>query len=289
MELESMAIRIARNENLPVLPQVARFMLERTNDPNLSAREIEKVVEKDPAIAAKVIKAASSAQFGGNSLTSIGAAITILGLQQLKQIVMSASFQAMLSNGQPAGEFNPMEYWRHSIAVGAGAKIMGRLKGLKNVEELYMAGMLHDVGMLVMVRFLPAKFDLILAQAISENRPIHEVEQEILGWDHTQVGDLLAQKWGLSPVIRAAIRFHHQPLFDEDQPTTTAMIAVANDLSHTVGFLNNAPTCAYEVCGSALEEIGIPAAQLPTVGEVMVNEVTKAETVLGLSQLGIAA
>jgi HD-like signal output (HDOD) protein len=277
VQLASLEIRIARSENLPVLPQAVSQVLKLADDPDSSARDLEKVIERDPAITAKVLRVANSAYYGSSNVSSIGRAISFLGMNTIRSLVVGVAFQQLISGRQQCLRFNKIEYWRHSLAVGIGARILGKLRMPARAEELYCAGMMHDVGMLVLDRFVPSEYDSVLEEAQGKQRPMDEVERELLTFDHAAVGGLLAQKWALTPMIHNAIKYHHEPVLDGDYYETTCYISAANALAHHCGFTNNQVGEPPQIDDFMADAIGLPKEQFDIIRNVMVTEVLKAQ------------
>lgn len=247
------------------------------DDPDVSPREFGQVIEKDPAISAKILKVANSAFYGGSNVSTINRAINILGMNVMRSLVIGIGFQQIVGTRQQSASFSKLEYWRHSLAVGTCSRILGKLKVPFKSEELFGAGIMHDIGMLILDRFVPDEFEDCLTTARGDGVPLHEVEREVLGYDHADVGGLLAEKWGLNSLMRRAISFHHSPEKDGDFYETTCIVSAANALSHQCGFTNNMIAVDYEVDPAVAEAIGLPVEQFDNIKEVMVTEVLRAQ------------
>ncbi|MCH8978877.1 MAG: HDOD domain-containing protein [Armatimonadetes bacterium] len=277
MELASLEIRIARNENLPVLSQAVSTVLRLVDNPNISSRNIENAIEKDPAITAKVLKVANSAYYGGMDIPSVGRAVQFLGLNTIRSLVVGIALQQMISDRTVTPNFSKLEFWSHCLAVATAARILCRMKLPFKAEELYCAGMMHDVGMLVMDRFMSREFQSALDLCRESGRPLYEIEREIQGYDHAEIGGLLATNWSLSKIIMHGIRYHHDPALDGDFYETTCVIAVADAVAHQCGYTNNVNNAVYEIDEEAAEAIGLKTEQLDTIKTVVISEVNRAQ------------
>lgn len=277
VELASLEIRLARSENLPVLPQAVSSVLKLADDPNASPRDLEKVIERDPAITAKILRVANSSYYGGNRIPTIGRAISFLGMNSVRSLVVGVAFQQMISGRSASSQFDKVAYWQHSLAVATACRIFGKIVIPTRAEELYCIGMMHDIGKLILDRFMPEVYDVALAEAKAFNLPLHKVEMEKLGFDHAEVGGLLAKKWGLGTMAIHAVKFHHNPAEDGEYFETTSIVSIANDLAHQAGFDNGMPGVEYEVDQEVFATLGLPEEQLKIIGEVMSQEVAKAQ------------
>ncbi|MCC7435360.1 MAG: HDOD domain-containing protein [Methanoregulaceae archaeon] len=283
MELESLSIKIARSENLPVLPQVATAVLKLADDPNASARNLEKLIERDPALAAKTLRVANSSYYGLSNVATIARAISILGLNTIRSLVISVSYQQMISGRISAKNFDKVAFWSHSLAVATAARILGKMQRPEKAEELYIAGMMHDVGWLVLDRFYPGDLEEAIRIAKAETVTMCTAEERLLGFDHGVVGGLLAEKWGLPVPLQNAIKFHHNVDGDSEYSELTSIISMADYLAHSAGLGSCTPSEAVELDRSAQLMLDLPEQQLKVVGEVMLQEVQRAQAAFQVS------
>lgn len=277
MDLNRLAVRLSRSENLPVLPQAVSSVLKLADDPSAGPRDLERVIERDPAITAKILRAANSAYYGSPNVPNIGRAIAFLGMNAVRSLVVSVAFQGMTANRGTSQRFDNLEYWRHSLAVATGARILGRLRMPMRAEELYCAGMMHDIGYLILDRFMGTELDTALEQALNDKTPIHEQEEFLYSFTHADVGGLLAEKWGMTSMIQAAVKYHHNPQEDGNFFETTCFISAANVLAHQAGFTNNTVGITWELEPHVVKAVGIPMEQFDAIRDVMVQEVLKAQ------------
>lgn len=280
MEIRSLEIKIQRSENLPVLPQIASSVLRLADDPDSSARQMEKLIERDSAIAAKVLRVANSSYYGLSNVPSISRAISILGMNTVRSLVVGIAYQQIISTKQHSKLFSKVDFWRHSVAVATAARILGKLKMASRAEELYSAALMHDVGMLVLDRFAPEELDEAIQYANDEKIHLHQAEQLLFDCDHALIGGLLADRWGLTGSLKSAIRHHHSPWDDEEHMEFTAFVALANVLAHSCGFSNNVREIEDEVDPDLIKVVGIAAEQLDAIRAVIVSEVVKAQDAL---------
>ena len=260
-----------------MLPQVVSTVLKMADDPNASPKTIEQIVQRDPAITAKILRVANSAAYGLASVPSIGRAISVLGLNTMKSLVIAVAYQQAIGSKEQAMKFDKLEFWRHSVAVATAARILAKLTMPLRAEELHAAGMLHDVGILAMDKFCPDVLDRGIETAKKEQMPLHLALQQVAGFDGSDVGSLLAKKWGLSPMINCSIRNLHDPLADTEHTKTTCIVAAANCIAFRSHFSNSSNYQDRGFDETVLEEVGVPAEQYDAIGGVVVAEVAKAE------------
>lgn len=263
-----------------MLPQIASSVIRLADDPDSSSRDMEKMIERDSAIAAKVLRVANSSYYGLSQVASISRAISILGINSVRSLVVGIAYQQIIGSRQLSLRFSKLDFWRHSVAVATAAKILGKLKAPAISEELYTAALMHDVGLLVMDRFATSELDQAIECALEKGIRLHEAEQLLFEFDHAQVGALLADKWGLSPKMTSAIRYHHAPLEDTENLDFTPFIAAADTLAYQCGYISTYGPSEREIEPEVLELIGIPAEQLDPIRNVITIEVEKAQEAL---------
>lgn len=277
MDLESLKIKIARSENLPVLPQIVSQVIKVADDPDGSPKALEKIIERDAAISAKILRVANSSFYGLNQVNSIGRALGVLGMNTVRSLVVAIAYQQIISGRTQSQYFDKVAFWQHSLAVATTARVLGKLRSPGHTEELYSAGMMHDIGLLVMDRFCPDQLDQAIKYSRDEQIPLHQAEATVLGFDHTLVGGLLAEKWGLQGLMRNAIVFHHEPVMDDQCFESTCLIAVANGMAHQSGFTNNGGAPSPEIDATAFTVLELPDEQLTIISTVVSAEIQKAQ------------
>ncbi len=267
---------MARSENLPVLPQAVSQVMRLADDPNSSQKDLEKAFERDPAITAKILKVANSAYYGGTQVPTIGRAISFLGMTTIRSLVVGVAFQQVLGNRTEVRGFDKLGYWRHSLATAVSSRILGKLTMPAKSEELYCAGMMHDIGLLILERFLPKELEEAIDLSTKSGRPLLECEKKFMDFDHLEVGSLLTEKWGLSDLIIQAIRHHDAPTNDRAFNETTKLVHFANKIANFAGypcFGANPPMTEEQLA----KQTGLPQAQIPVILQVVRAELDKAQ------------
>ena len=276
MDLESLAIQVARSENLSVLPQVVSAVLKLVDDPETTGRTIEKVIERDAALASKLLKVAGSAYYGLQEVGSINRAVSVLGTNAIRSLVMNIAYQQLVSSRQCSKHFHKEQFWTHSLAVATASKILGKLISPDRAEEMYTAGLLHDVGLLALDRFAPDEFDSALMKAADWQVSLADAEREVFGFDHSQVGGVLAVRWGIRGLIPDAIIYHYNPSAGPE-PRLINAVALADKLANRCGFRSGDANPTVEIEPEMIEAVGLPEAQYEALMAVMTQEVAKAE------------
>ena len=268
---------MSRSENLPTLPQAASNVLRLADDTDVNPREIERAIEMDPAITAKILKVANSAYYGSIKVPTLSRAISFLGMTSVRSVVISIAMQQMVSGKNHCPSLNKIELWRHSLATAIGCRIIGKLRNPGKSEELYCAGMMHEIGLLAMDKFVPNELHSAIQRARDSHGDLIEIENDVLGFSHADAGKVLGKRWNLSPLLQYAIEFWPDPYLADEYFETTAVVSIAKAIANTMGFKHSGLECNSEVNVLVAQEIGLPEAQFGIIGDVVAQEVARAQ------------
>jgi HD-like signal output (HDOD) protein len=263
---------IARTGDLPTLPAIYARIAELTADPETGARDLEKVIENDQALASKLLKLVNSAFFGFPvEIRTIGRAVMIVGFRALSQLAMSASVLDLF----PEGDEEVLDYqafWAHSIGSAILARRISKTREIGAPEELFLAGLLHDLGVLVHARHLTEEFPGILRDARAHDRFLFESERDVLGFDHAATGQVLALDWRLPNAIAESVAGHHRPSRAGTVEPATAVIHVACVLASGAGLGHEGVDLVPPLDRAAWDIVGLSPAQVPDLLEGVEDE-----------------
>lgn len=207
------------------LPTIYLRLQELISDVRTSHRDIADLLSDDTGVSVRLLRISNSAFYGfPASIDTITRAITVIGTRQLSDIVLATSVIDMF-NGIDHELVNIESFWRHSIATGTVARILANFRRETNIEKYFVSGMLHDIGRLAMFMVVPKESQLALTRAYEEQRMLEEVEREIFGFDHADVGGVLLKKWKLPKNLVDAAHYHHQPGKATEQDTIVIHVA----------------------------------------------------------------
>jgi putative nucleotidyltransferase with HDIG domain len=198
--------------DLASLPTIFMEISEAIGDPRSSSVHIANVISKDTSLSAKLLKIVNSAFYNfPYKVDTISRAVTIIGSRQLSSLAMGASVLRSFQ-GIPEDLVDMESFWKHSIACGISARMIASFKNIPNTERLFVAGLLHDIGRIILYQSLPDQMSRILLQAKQTHRFLRTIEAEVLGVDHAHVGGMLLKKWKFPLAMEQAVAFHHDPL-----------------------------------------------------------------------------
>ena len=218
------------------LPFFYERLNETINHPRSSIDDISKIITEDQGLTARLLKLANSPMFGCYSkVESITKAVTIIGTQQLRDLALAASVMGIFK-GIPEDLLNMESFWRHSIACGMVARALAVYRREANVERLFVAGMLHDIGQLVLATARAEITKGLLEGHRDTGRLFLDLEREQLGFDHADLGGALLKKWKIPASIGEPVACHHNPSGAEQFPMEAALVHLADIICQALQF-----------------------------------------------------
>jgi putative nucleotidyltransferase with HDIG domain len=219
-------------QDLPSLPGVVMELLSSIDQEDVDISVLAKKVSHDQALTAKTLRLANSSTYGLQvKVTTIQQAITFLGFQTTRNLITAAAITGCFAEGKCAG-FDHKAFWRHSIAAAACARVLARRMRF-NQDYAFTAGLLHDIGRLVLVSTRPERYSEAIAWRAAHDCELLEAERAVLGIDHVAAGFALGEHWNFSDTIKLAIAYHHDP----EAPGAgflATIIHVANAIVHAL-------------------------------------------------------
>ena len=212
-------------------PPILYYQLrEKLDDPNSNFEDLAAIIKTDPAMSARLLKIVNSAFYGfDEKIDTLSHALNIIGTEQLTDLALAAIVTSKFQ-GIPRDLINMETFWMHSIACGIAArKIAKRMAGVE-AEKMYLGGMLHDIGSLILFKEAPEDARKILLRCKESGENLFKVEKEILGYDHAEIGALLLAEWKLSDRLVEMVKYHHQPVNAGDCLDEACIIARADAL-----------------------------------------------------------
>lgn len=185
---------------------------EVLNNPESTLSHIGEVIEKDPDLTARLLKLGNSSFYGFPSrLETVSEAITLIGIQQVYDLIVAAQVIELFEGVSP--EFVSMQsFWRHSLSCGVVARLLALDRRLPKPDKFFVAGLLHDVGRLILFSRIPGEVKTIFETCQARRCLLREAESDVLGFDHAAIGGELLKSWSYPPNLVQAIAYHHHPL-----------------------------------------------------------------------------
>lgn len=247
---------VNRIEKFPALPHIISLVLKKIDDPRSSIADITRTLSADEGLVANVLKLANSAYYGfPRRIVSVTEAVVILGLNTLKSLIYTTLAKNVLGKEVKGYALDRGELWRHSVACGIICREIARKNRLGDIEAYFVAGLLHDIGKVILGEYLEEEYEEIVKRVSESSQPFNIIEREILGFDHAEVGGLLAKKWNLPEFLVEAIRYHHNP--EKSKLLSASVVNVGDSIALLMGYGLGIDGLMYEISQETLEKFGL--------------------------------
>ncbi len=262
---------VAGTIEIATLPEVFLRINEMIDSPRHSAADIGNVIMQDPGMTARLLRIVNSAFYGFPSqIDTVSRAITIIGTRELRDLILATTVVKMFK-GLPNDLVNMEDFWRHSIYCGLATRTLAAQRGERLLERHFVAGLLHDIGSLLIYRKIPELAREALLRSHNGHIPLQRAEQDLLGFDHAGVGVEIMRKWKLPEHLQEAVEFHHSPTRALHFPRDTALVHLADIIADRMQAGNSGEEHVYPMAHNAWELAGVDEACLSEV----VNEVER--------------
>ncbi|PHR86600.1 MAG: hypothetical protein COA78_37820 [Blastopirellula sp.] len=207
---EALDLLVSRIDEVSSLPAICLQTIDVANDPDGDAELMTKVVETDIALSARVMKEVNSSAAGLTTKASnLQQGIALLGMKAVRNLAIASNVCDLFQGGEEINKYSRSGLWKHMVAVGIGARIYSNKNNMADPEDAFLAGLLHDMGIVILDQKLHKRFTIMLDEMKPEQAQI-KWEKEYFGYDHTEIGFRVAQRWGLPKPITEVIRDHHR-------------------------------------------------------------------------------
>jgi HD-like signal output (HDOD) protein len=247
---------IGEATKLSTLPNIYRQIINALAKPSSSVYDIEKVIRTDTNLAARVLKIVNSAFYGYPSkIDTLSHAVNIIGTKQLSTLAIGINITCVFKN-IPSEIINMKMFWKHSILCGICARLIAGYKNIQNTERMFVAGLLHDIGRLVLYNYLPIE-SLFAATAARSNHSLLTVaERDLFNFDHATIGGDLLHKWQLSLSLEDCIRHHHEPQRSRNRGEA-AIVHLADIMANVMGIGSSGERLIPPLSQEAWMQLGI--------------------------------
>ncbi|MDX1778508.1 MAG: HDOD domain-containing protein [Thermodesulfobacteriota bacterium] len=221
--------RVERISNLPTLPNLLEKFNEMIKDPSVSMDTLGRELSKDQVITSKLLKLVNSAFYGfPGRISTLTHALVLLGYDALKGLIITSSiFENLSPDAYPL--------WRHSIAVSLASRIIATKLSFQDREEFAVAGLLHDIGKVILHIEAPEEYRAVINHAKTGGKPLWMAESEILGFDHATIGLWICKEWTLPEKLATPIGYHHTPSDAAEHTKRVAVVSLADILVRGMG------------------------------------------------------
>lgn len=244
---------IQKIEHLPTLPIISQQIQELFKNKDATIKDLENLIEKDAPMATKILKIVNSAFYGLiNKTSSLEHALVILGINEVKNIVLGFSLQSYFTC--PTKNINRNRFWKHSIVCSQIARFLGNHYNVPGKDSLFLSGLIHDIGKLVFDQYFHTEFEQIIDRIDQEQIPSSKAEKDILGVTHYQVGAKMLQQWQFPKEVTMQVFYHHAPWHDKNYSTGSIIIYLSDMITKISGY-----TCLENEKKSEIDDLLNPA------------------------------
>lgn len=254
---------LKRVQSLPPLPTSAMRVIALTKNPATTVKELETVIGQDPALAAGMLRQANSSYYGyARRISSLQESIVVLGFQATQGLAMASALAPLLKNELTGYDISQEGLWQHSMLTGMIAKHLCQYQKLPFGDAAFTAGLLHDIGKLIISIYVQEVGDYLLEKVSEANLTYVELEEKVIGYDHATVGGFLAKRWNLPDDLVEAISCHHAPSRAQEHIQLSHVVHVANGIASLLGIGGGVDSLLNPIQQEALDQLTLNESDL---------------------------
>ena len=264
------------------LPIVYTKINEAVNNPRSSMVDISRIIGDDPGLTSRLLQLVNSAFYGyPNKIDTISRALLVVGTQQLRDLALATSIMSLFEG--ISEELVTMEsFWKHSITCGVAAKIIATYRREPNIERYFVAGIVHDIGRLIIYKKAPQEAREALLFCKTNSELLYATEKKIIGVNHCEVGRVLLQSWNLPPVLNDVVAYHHTPSQSISYSVETAIVHLADIIAHGISSSTSGEVYIPPIDKRAWDLLNLPISSLTPILDQLERDMVDVErTILG--------
>ncbi|MGB9701242.1 MAG: HDOD domain-containing protein [Candidatus Kapaibacteriota bacterium] len=276
---------ISKIHDFPTLPTIYSSLLETISNPLSTVQDVANIISKDQASTVKLIKVVNSPLYGiATKVDTVTQAIFYLGFNEVKNIILALSILKLFNDTKSFTYFNIIDLWKHSIAVGIITRILGQKIGVVNLENYFVAGLLHDIGKLIFYRIIGDDYPKLLSYNYNNNLVLYETERKELGITHEIAGELIANQWKLPHSITQAIKSHSTFRTDGNSDTILACVHLANIIANLLMLGNSGSNLVAQPNYNVWNYINLSSGSFKEMFQEIIDSYNKSIEILTVSK-----
>lgn len=255
---------IAQTREISSPPLIYNRLNDAVNHPRSSIKDIAQIISEDPGLTARILKLANSPLYSCSHIDSISRAVTLLGTREIRDISLALSIVKCFPE-IPEDLFCLRNHWCHSIACGVMARNIATFLREPSIERFFVAGILHDIGQIVLCTAIPEIIMQILKQIEKQPQDLCFAENEKLGFDHAELGGKLLNSWGIPANISELVRFHHTPSKSCEYQRDATIIHLADVICQALTYGSNSEIYVTRLDAEAYKNLNLPLGEIETI------------------------
>lgn len=268
-------------KEVPTLPIVYQQLFSKMSNPNVSMPQLAEIVSKDQSLATKILKLVNSAFYGyKKEITTISRAMVILGFRTVRNAALAISVFDYVAGCPEDSKFPVEDFWKHSLCTASTCKVLGQKVGIKQQEETFVCGLLHDVGKLIMKKYFEEDFNEVCDYSLDNQVSWSAAEDKLLGVNHATLAKAVLRSWYFPPNLVEAVQFHHTLSSGASYPDLVSLVNVADHISYELDMGAPASRVGAECDPAALKELGTTMEQCMTHKDEILSETEAALEIL---------
>lgn len=268
-------------DNLTPIPAVVNQIMAAAENPDSSMAEIAEIIMYDPSITANILKMCNSAYFNlPRKINSVHDAVTMMGMEQVIDIVLLKSGAENLQTGQKGYGLHEGELWKHAVSSALIARNLAEKKGSQHKQMIFTAALLKDIGKVILDRFISDSYQKINDLVKNKGCSFREAEKKVIGIDHAELGGIIAKMWDFSPKMVFMIRNHHMNNEAAKDNLETQILYVADNVCMMMGIGGGSDGLAYRFHKDVLKKLGISPIDLQSIIASFGEEMQKVEDLI---------
>ena len=283
VELDPKAL-IESSPELGSPPVVYARLMEVIDDATKGAHDVAEVISLDAALTVRLLRLVNSASFARRrQIDTVSQAVGVLGTSGIRDLALATSVTTFFKDVPPE-LIHADDFWRHSLATGVAAKVIAGMRNERNADRFFVAGLLHDIGRLVLYVGAPAEARTILDHAIQEEEPIFEIERQLMGFDHGAIGGALMTHWNMPDALAESITHHHSPETTKAFAVEASTVHLADALAHELNLGRSGESLVPQRQEGAMERLGIDPALLDEALKTIEEQYIDTVSAFGLGE-----
>ena len=252
-------------QQVPALPQTFQRIQELVNNPRSTNQQLAEAVGADQGLTTRILRLANSSFYGlAARVDTISQAVALIGTRQVRDLALATAVVDLFKN-IPATTLDGRGFWEHSLAVGATSRLLAAKRKERETERHFVAGMLHDIGLVVMASQMPERVAANILSAHQAQQPLAVIERRELGFDHAEVGGAVIEQWRLPPAIAEVATHHHHLLTSSRHLHDCATVHLADVLVESLGYGSGGEPVVTPLDPPAWDLLGLMATDLAPI------------------------